>query len=73
MRNVGACATCHGARVARAATPILDGLPQAYLVDQLKAFKSGRRANDINEQMRNATHNLTDAEIDVLARYYASR
>jgi cytochrome c553 len=73
MRNVGACATCHGVRVARAATPILDGLPQAYLVDQLKAFKSGRRANDVNEQMRNAAHNLTDEEIDVLAKYYASR
>jgi cytochrome c553 len=73
MRNVGACATCHSPGVARVATPILDGLPQAYLVDQLRAFKSGRRANDINEQMRNATHGLTDEEIDVLAKYYAGR
>jgi cytochrome c553 len=73
MRNVGACATCHSPGVARAATPILDGLPQPYIVDQLNAFKSGRRANDINRQMRNAAHALTDEEIDVLARYYASR
>jgi cytochrome c553 len=73
MRNVGACATCHSPGVARVATPILDGLPEAYLVEQIKAFKSGRRANDINQQMRNATHGLTDQEIDVLAKYYASR
>jgi len=73
MRNVGACATCHSPGVARAATPILDGLPEAYLKTQLQAFKSGRRANDINQQMRNATHQLTANEVDVLAKYYASR
>jgi cytochrome c553 len=73
MRNVGACATCHSPSVARAATPVLDGLPEAYLRDQLKAFKSGRRANDINQQMRNATHQLTDTEVEILAKYYASR
>ena len=73
MRNVGACASCHSPGVARAATPILDGLPEAYLKTQLQAFKSGRRANDINQQMRNATHQLTAGEVDVLAKYYASR
>ena len=73
MRNIGACATCHSPGVARVATPIIDGLPAAYIVDQLKAFKSGRRANDINQQMRNAVHGLTDQEIDVVAKYYASR
>jgi len=73
MRNIGACATCHSPSVARAATPVLDGLPEAYLRDQLNAFKSGRRANDINRQMRNAAHQLTDSEVDILARYYASR
>jgi cytochrome c553 len=73
MRNVGACATCHSPSVARAATPILDGLPEAYLRLQLNAFRSGRRANDINLQMRNAAHQLTEQEVDILARYYASR
>jgi cytochrome c553 len=57
---VSACTTCHSLRVARVTTPILDGLSEAYLVDQIKAFKSERRANDINQQMRNATHALTD-------------
>jgi cytochrome c553 len=73
MRNVGACASCHSPSVARAATPILDGLPEAYLRLQLNAFRSGRRANDINLQMRNAAHQLTEQEVDILARYYASR
>jgi len=73
MRNIGACATCHSPGVARAATPVLDGLPEAYLRQQLNAFKSGRRSNDINQQMRNAAHQLTASEIDILARYYAAR
>jgi len=73
MRNVGACAGCHSPSVARAATPVLDGLPETYLRDQLLRFRAGQRANDINEQMRNATRHLTDNEIDLVARYYASR
>jgi cytochrome c553 len=73
MRNIGACATCHDVRAARVATPVLDGLPEAYLHDQLMAFRAGRRANDINEQMRNAARQLTQQEVDVLARYYANR
>jgi cytochrome c553 len=73
MRNIGACASCHSPAVARAATPVLDGLPEAYLRDQLNAFKSGRRANDINQQMRNAAHQLTAQEVDILVKYYASR
>jgi cytochrome c553 len=39
----------------------------------LQAFHAGTRANDINRQMRNATHQLTAQEIGELARYYASR
>jgi cytochrome c553 len=73
MRNVGACATCHSPGVGRAATPTLDGMPEAYLRAQLTAFRAGHRANDINRQMRNAAHGLTDAEIALVARYYANR
>lgn len=73
IRNIGACATCHSAGVGRAATPVLDGLPEAYLRAQLTAFRAGTRANDINRQMRNAAHGLTDAEIALVARYYANR
>jgi cytochrome c553 len=73
MRNIGACASCHSPSVARAATPVLDGLPEAYLREQLNGFRSGRRANDINRQMRNAVHQLTASEVDILAKYYAAR
>lgn len=73
LRNVGACATCHSAGVGRAATPVLDGLPEAYLRQQLIAFRAGHRANDINRQMRNAAHGLTNEEIEAIAGYYAKR
>jgi cytochrome c553 len=73
MRNVGACASCHSPNVRRAATPTLDGMNRDYLRAQLQAFHAGTRANDINRQMRNATHQLTEQEIDELVRYYASR
>ena len=73
MRNIGACMSCHSAVAPRAATPILDGLPESYLRLQLQAFRGGGRANDINRQMRNATHLLTPQEVEVLVRYYASR
>jgi cytochrome c553 len=73
MRNIGACATCHNPGMARAATPVLDGLPEAYLRQQLNGFRSGRRANDINRQMRNAAHQLSEQEVEILAKYYAAR
>jgi cytochrome c553 len=73
MRNIGACASCHAPGVARTATPILDGLPEAYLRQQLTSFRSGHRANDINRQMRNAAHRMSDAEIALVAAYYARR
>ena len=73
MRNIGACAACHGALAGRAATPNLDGLSEPYLRQQLEAFRAGRRANDINRQMRNAAHGMSDAEIALVAAYYARR
>lgn len=73
MRNIGACSSCHSPNVGRAATPTLDGMSPDYLRAQLQAFRSGARANDINRQMRNAVRALTDQEVDLLTRYYASR
>jgi cytochrome c553 len=73
MRNVGACASCHGGYARQAATPILDGEPETYIRDQLYAFRNGTRSNDLNQQMRNVARNLSDAEIAELASYYAQR
>jgi cytochrome c553 len=73
MRSIGACASCHSPHAVRPATPVLEGLSETYLRDQLTAFRDGRRSNDINRQMRNAAHALTDGEIADLSRYYALR
>jgi cytochrome c553 len=73
IRNIGACASCHSAGVGKTASPWLDGLPERYLRDQLAAFVEGRRKNDLNGQMRNATRQMTTEEVNAVAKYYASR
>ncbi|HSY29579.1 MAG TPA: c-type cytochrome [Burkholderiaceae bacterium] len=73
MRNIGACASCHGQLSGKAAIPLLDGEPESYIRAQLQAFAAGNRHNDINEQMRNVTRHMTSEEIDAAAHYYANR
>jgi cytochrome c553 len=73
MRNVPACASCHGTTDAKLGTPWLDGQSAVYIKAQLQAFASGTRRNDISEQMRNIARQMTSAEIDEAARYFASR
>lgn len=73
MRNIGACASCHGDHASQTATPRLDGEPESYIRRELQGFASGTRRNDINEQMRNVARQMTPEEIDAAARYYASR
>jgi cytochrome c553 len=73
MRNIPACAACHGTSDAKLGAPWLDGQSAVYLKAQLEAFTKGGRRNDISEQMRNIARQMTAAEIDEAARYYASR
>jgi cytochrome c553 len=73
MRNVPACASCHGLTDAKLGTPWLDGQSAVYIKAQLQAFATGARRNDISEQMRNIARQMTAAEIDEAARYYAGR
>jgi cytochrome c553 len=73
MRDVPACASCHGMTDAKLGTPWLDGQSAVYIKAQLQAFAIGARRNDISEQMRNVVRQMTAAEIDAAARYYASR
>lgn len=70
MRGIGACASCHGASAANAATPRLDGEPASYIVSQINAFASGSRHNDAHLQMRNTARHMTAEEITAVARYY---
>jgi cytochrome c553 len=73
MRNVPTCASCHGTTDAKLGTPWLDGQSAVYIKAQLQAFTTGARRNDISEQMRNIARQMTSAEIDEAAHYYASR
>ena len=70
--GVAACAACHGptgsGNVA-AKFPKVSGQHAKYIVAQLKAFKSGKRANDAGKMMRNIAKNMTDAEMDAVAEY----
>lgn len=72
MRNIASCTACHGPMGIVTAAPELRGQQRAYLEQQLQAFKSGTRHNDISEQMRSVARQLTDKEIMMLAAYYAS-
>jgi cytochrome c553 len=73
MRNVPACASCHGTTDAKLGAPWLDGQSAVYIRAQLQAFATGGRRNDISEQMRNIARQMTAPEIDEAARYYASQ
>jgi cytochrome c553 len=73
MRNVAPCGSCHGGIDHTIASPWLNGEPTAYLIEQLNAFYAGRRANDINGQMRAVARGMTPAEIAQAAAYYSGQ
>jgi cytochrome c553 len=66
------CAGCHGpnGKSSNAQWPNLAAQQSAYLAAQLKAFKSGSRANSMMQSM---AANLNDQDIDNLAAYFASQ
>ncbi len=65
------CAACHGldGRSQMPEAPHLAGQVEGYLVEQLRAFKSGERHN---EQMAIIAKPLSAQDIDDLAAWYAS-
>jgi cytochrome c553 len=70
-KNVAACSACHGPNGAGvpAQFPRLAGQHPEYTAAQLKAFRSGERANDPNRMMRAVAERLSDREIAALAEY----
>jgi cytochrome c553 len=66
-----ACVVCHGQFGVGTLpnAPHLAGQPQPYLAEQLKAFRSGKRTNEV---MSVIAKPLTDADITDLADWYAS-
>jgi cytochrome c553 len=72
-KGVAACASCHGPSGAGmpAQYPRLSGQHAEYVEVQLKAFRSGERANDPNASMRTVAGKLSDREIQAVADYVA--
>jgi cytochrome c553 len=72
-RGVPACASCHGATGGGmpAQYPRLAGQWAEYTEAQMKAWRSGERANDQNRMMRTIAARMNDAEIAAVADYIA--
>ena len=65
------CAGCHGKNGIsnNPMWPNLAGQKQAYLASALKMYRDGRRQNNMMSAM---AKNLSDADIENLAAYYAN-
>ena len=64
------CVGCHGAEgQGVGAFPALAGKDAAYLIDQMNNYRSGTRQNPMMTPMAKG---LTDEQIEVLAKYYAT-
>jgi cytochrome c553 len=72
-RNVAACTACHGPNGSGipAQFPRLAGQYAEYTATQLRAFRTGERANDPNGMMRAVAEKLSDREIAAVAEYIA--
>lgn len=67
------CAACHGTdgrAAAGASVASLAGTPAATLVEQLKAFKDGKRPATVMHQIAKG---LSDAQIQAMADYFAAQ
>lgn len=71
LRNIAPCVTCHGSVDQKLGAPWLEGMPRAYLADQLVRFRSSERGNDSHAQMRNMARAMTNDEIGEVATFYA--
>jgi len=66
------CANCHGTdgRSATREVQSLAGLPKSFIVEQMKAFKDGKRPATIMHQLAKG---YTDAQIETLGEYFAAQ
>ena len=71
--GVPACEGCHGPAGAGIPSqyPRIAGQYVEYIEAQLKAFRSGARANDPSGMMRGVAARMTDREISAVAQYVA--
>ena len=71
--GIPACASCHGPTGAGipAQYPRIAGQFAEYAETQLKAFRSGERANDPQKMMRTIAARMSDLEIKAVSDYIA--
>ncbi len=71
QKKARACITCHGAQGISQLpnAPNLAGQPEIYLVEQLNAYRSGKRTNEI---MSLIAKPLSDGDIADLAAWFSS-
>ncbi|PSC06366.1 cytochrome C [Alsobacter soli] len=69
--QLDACAPCHGYDgIAKdVEVPHLAGQNVVYLLNQLKAFRTGKRPH---KEMRYMSRHMTEQEFEALAEYYAA-
>ena len=72
-RNLPACSDCHGqSGLGLTVVPRLASQHESYLYQQLVAFKTGERTNDLAQQMQGISQQLSDREMRLLAEYLAN-
>ncbi|WP_424753159.1 c-type cytochrome, partial [Klebsiella pneumoniae] len=69
-----ACGQCHGpsGQGVGKSFPRLAGQGYSYLLNQLKAWKSGNRSNDPLNLMTGVVSKLDDKQMNAVAAYFAS-
>ncbi|MBT79900.1 MAG: cytochrome c4 [Alteromonadaceae bacterium] len=73
-RGIPSCSACHGPDgngMGLAGFPDISGQHTDYVAAQLKGFRAGQRANDMNAMMRDIAMKLTDEDIEILSNYLA--
>jgi cytochrome c553 len=71
-RGIPPCQACHGPIAYKKGAASLATQNADYALNQLDAFASGARANDINEPMRTIAALLNEEERHALAEYYGA-
>lgn len=73
-RGITACIACHGPRgngTSLSGFPDISGQHADYIASQLKAFRSGDRANSLNGMMGDIAKRMTDKDIEAISSYVA--
>ncbi|MCW8957354.1 MAG: cytochrome c [Gammaproteobacteria bacterium] len=71
----GGCTACHGKDAKSPIMPMypkLAGQNEAYLLQQLKDIKSGKRNNGMSIAMKGIMHMVNEEEMAAIAKYLSS-